>query len=366
MTGSVRASYDYLPALDGLRAVSIMMVVMAHAGLRNIIPGGLGVLVFFAISGFLITRQMIAEVEQTGDLRIGDFYLRRMARLLPALLFYIALFVPLLLALGSQITFMHVLSGLFYFSNYYYIFHNYPLFNPFPITWSLAVEEHYYIIFPFLIVLCRRNLRHLLPWLLVLVTAALLWRIALYEGCSVSPDWSMCSLPGRPRAHGTDAIFDCILYGALTALALHYYPDAMRRRLINAPAFALALAGLAASVLIRDAAFRETLRYSLQSICVCVIMMNILFGARDTARRFLSHPVAIGIGRRSYSLYLFHYGVLISLGAWYGEPGNFRHAGDVLLYFLLAFALAAFSYRFVERPMMAWRKRFGAHAMAAA
>src|SRR3954447_19141856 len=84
-----RASYDYLPALDGFRAISISLVVLAHGGLNRVVPGLLGVVVFFVISGFLITRQMIAEIERSGRLDVRAFYVRRFLRLAPALLLYV-------------------------------------------------------------------------------------------------------------------------------------------------------------------------------------------------------------------------------------------------------------------------------------
>jgi peptidoglycan/LPS O-acetylase OafA/YrhL len=80
-----RACDGYLPALDGLRAISIGLVLLSHAGLERFVPGGLGVLIFFVVSGFLLTRQMCVEVEDTGTLDISRFYLRRICRLAPRL-----------------------------------------------------------------------------------------------------------------------------------------------------------------------------------------------------------------------------------------------------------------------------------------
>ena len=128
-----RASFDYLPVLDGFRAVSILLVVFSHADLGNIVPGGLGVTVFFVISGFLITRQMIAEIVSTGGFSFGAFYLRRFFRLAPALLLYLAMFTSLFLLLGAHMTGWQIASGIFYVANYYHIFIGYPPLNPNPI-----------------------------------------------------------------------------------------------------------------------------------------------------------------------------------------------------------------------------------------
>src|SRR5258706_2312333 len=197
-----RASFTYIPALDGFRAISIALVVVSHADLANVVPGGLGVIVFFVISGFLITRQMIAEIEATGDLGFGNFYLRRIFRLAPALLVYLALFSSLLLALGAHITWWHVASGVFYIANYYHIFIGYPPSNPNPILWSLSIEEHFYLIAPVVVFLFRRNLPHLLRLLIPLLLLAPLWRLCVYEPC-LNSTAAFCGLPGGLR------IFQC-------------------------------------------------------------------------------------------------------------------------------------------------------------
>ena len=190
----------------------------------------------------------------------------------------------------------------------------------------------------------------------------------LYRGCLGDPAWFSCGLPGVLRTHGTDAIFDCILYGAVTALLLHYYNERMRRLFINPISFGLALACLLGTLLARDGFFRETLRYSLQSASIAVIIVNVLFGAWELPRRLLSCKPAVFVGRLSYSLYLFHFGVLIVTQA-VGKPPEAMHGiGQHLLYTVLylgcSFGLASASYFMVERRMIAVRKRFRAHTPA--
>jgi len=85
-TLSAHAQYGYIPGLNGIRGISVLIVILAHMGLSNIIPGGFGVTVFFFISGFLITRLLIAENETRGRIRLKQFYMRRFIRLYPALL----------------------------------------------------------------------------------------------------------------------------------------------------------------------------------------------------------------------------------------------------------------------------------------
>ena len=357
-----KASNHYLPALDGLRAISIVLVLLSHAGLQNVVPGGLGVLVFFVISGFLLTRQMIVEIEGSGTLNIGAFYLRRFLRLAPALLAYVILFTVLLTCLGAKISPVQVASGVFYFANYYGIFTGYPEHNPFPILWSLAVEEHYYLLFPFCMWMFRHRLKGLLPFLCAVVATVLGWRLYIATTCAGHPFGAICGLPGGERIfHGTDTIFDCILYGAIAAMALHYHSAAVRRLCINPTAFVLALVTLLFTLLCREPLFRDTLRFSLQSIAIAVLMINVLFGDRARLRQLLSHPALVLVGRLSYSRYLFHFGTMIIIDLLLHSDINLHHPIELMLYAAGSVMLAGVSYTFIERPMIAWRKRFGSH-----
>jgi len=360
-----KASFKYLPVLDGFRAISILLVVLSHADLGNIIPGGLGVTVFFVISGFLITRQLVAEIEATGDLKFGAFYLRRAFRLAPALLLYLVLFDSLLLALGANITWTHVASALFYFANYYQIFIGYPPHNPNPILWSLAIEEHFYLVAPFVIFLFRRNLRSLLPYLCAVLVLVLLWRTRLYLLCSDDPSAGICGIPTR-RYLGTDTLFDCIAYGCATALFLHYNGARVKEMARYSLVPLLAAAVLVGSLLIRNPMFRETARYSVQSAAAAVILVSMLYNRWPLLVRILSSRPFLYVGRISYSLYLFHYGVLVvMMTLWPGQ--SFLTVKNMTLYLTSSFVLASLSYFFLERPMVEVRRRLrGSSSRAAA
>ncbi len=354
-------SHDYLPVLDGLRAVAILLVIFSHAGFEHIVPGGLGVGIFFVISGFLLTRQMINEIEKTGQLNISRFYLRRFLRLAPALLFYLGLICPILLLMGSPITWVHILSGLSYFANYYHIFVGYPDHSPMPILWSLSVEEHFYLLFPLALVVFRKNLQGIMPWLFIAVTAVLIWRYALFTSCQETP-WALCGLTGKERFFGTDTIFDCILYGSITAIGMHYWQDRVRRFFINPTSFMLAAIILLFSLIYRNDLFRETLRFTLQSMSIAVVMLNILFGQWGGPKTILSHSILLLIGRMSYSLYLFHYGALALVDMATHHTGTGLTSPTALAsYFLLTLILSAASNQLIEKPMIAVRKKYGGH-----
>src|SRR5215468_3120666 len=145
-----------IPSLNGLRAISISIVLVAHAGYGSVIPGGLGVTIFFFLSGYLITTLLMDERERSGRIHIGKFYLRRAFRLFPPLLVTLAIAYSLVILglLDGGISWAGVLSQLLYFANYYSLF-----FDPGNTTaagtgilWSLAVEEHFYMIYPAVLV----------------------------------------------------------------------------------------------------------------------------------------------------------------------------------------------------------------------
>ncbi|MFA5774564.1 MAG: acyltransferase, partial [Ilumatobacteraceae bacterium] len=163
-------SMRYQPALDGLRALSVIAVIAYHAGLAWIPGGFIGVEVFFVVSGYLITSLLIEERQGSGLVNLKQFWIRRARRLLPALFVMlsacaiaVAFFKPEFASAFRR----DVLSAVFYFSNWWQIFYvSVPYFAPLdpPILrhlWSLAVEEQWYLIWPvvFSVVLCRRSVR---------------------------------------------------------------------------------------------------------------------------------------------------------------------------------------------------------------
>lgn len=362
---SIKASAAYIPAIDGIRAVSILLVLFSHAGLQNIIPGNLGVLIFFVISGFLITRLMIVEVETHGTLSLKAFYLRRIFRLMPAMVVYLAVFSTACVYLfGAEITTTHILSGVFYFANYYQVYVGYPDYSPVPILWSLSVEEHYYIVFPFIMLLFRKNPQRMIKWLLAAVVAVLAWRFYVYAKCESDTSWPYCGLPTDMRFHTTTTIVDCIFYGSLLALVLHYAKEGAFRILLSPAALLGAGLMLLLTLIIRDPFFRETIRFTLQSLCIAVLIMNVLYSSFSLPRAILCNPALIYIGKLSYSLYLLHFGVLnIMFG--FQQQGLLPQGHPPALtagYLAASFACAALSYHYIEQPMLALRKRLGSVA----
>ncbi|MBC3935362.1 acyltransferase [Undibacterium sp. CY7W] len=344
------ASHSRLQALDGLRGVSILLVLISHAWLGHIVPGGLGVTIFFFISGYIITRLMIAEWDKTEHISISKFYLRRFFRLMPALIVFVLISLGVMQLAGVQWQWIELMSVFFYFANYFGIFVGFSgdvLPPPLSITWSLAVEEHFYMLFPFVFSVCIAFPRRFLAGLLTFIIAILLWRLYLVYGVGLD------HLLHYRIYKATDTRADSIMYGTCFALIQARYP-------VWAAYFAqrkAAIAGLLlmlASLLIRDENFRESWRYSIQGIA-----LTLMFTYLITASNFVSHLLAsqtmVYIGRISYSLYLYHWLVFGIITFWLPDwslPARF------CLMMLASFALADGSQRLVEAPFLRLGQRY--------
>ncbi len=350
-----------LPALDGVRGVAILPVVLSHAGmgLEKVFPGTLGVVIFFVLSGFLITRQIASWPGRSAFVRVLLFYLRRILRLLPCLLAYLLLFVPLLSRLDAHITPLHIASGMLYFANYYHIYLGYPPYNPMPILWSLSVEEHYYILFPLIVLALHNDPRRVLPFLLFLSLLALCWRGVVYTHC---PEYgtTLCGLSLSRRLQGTDMVFDCILYGAIMALVLRYYAEKLEPCIASPHALVLALGAIMLCLGFRSPLFRDTLRYSIEACACAVVLANIILRPGGRIATWLSTPALVFAGRISYPLYLTHFGVLITIEAAQRKQ-HLNKLSDIALYFALSFLLSIGLYFLVEKPMITVRRRFSQH-----
>jgi len=301
ISNSISPSYHYIPALDGFRAVAISFVIVAHFGLGYIVPGGFGVTLFFFISGFLITRLLLAELEEKGTVSLYHFYMRRVLRLYPALLFMV-----LLSAIVYSVNLLELASALFYFANYYGIYIGYDpsgVRHPFSILWSLAVEEHYYLFFPLIFMLFSKNKLKFLKIVGMLAILITMWRIYLII---------ICELSEKRTYFATDTRADSILYGCMLSIILttHYankFVDICARPSV----FYTAVGILLLCFIIRNPMFRETIRYSLQGMAFLILFPSILFTSRHKfLRQLLEYRWIVYIGKLSYSLYLQHWLVI--------------------------------------------------------
>lgn len=346
----------HIPSLDGLRAFSFSLVFIAHVGLGYIVPGGFGVTVFFFLSGFLITTLMRMEWEKTGTVSLRKFYMRRVLRILPP--FYLVLIVATTLAalgvIRAQPDPRAVIAQFLHYANYWIVSHGDAGFTPGTgVYWSLAVEEHFYFLFPLLYLALRKL--HATPArqatvLLLFCACALLWRCVLVFVLHSSIDRTYVA---------SDTRFDSILFGC--ALAVHgnpvLDPTPKREALWKYVWLPLAALTLLATFVIRDARFRETLRYSLQGVALIPVFVCAIRYPTWSVMNVLNYKPIAYVGVLSYSLYLVHHVVFFAIMDRLGATLGLTLCS--LLSLLLSLALAQLLQRTIEKPFAKLRKRFG-------
>lgn len=338
-----------IKALDGLRGISIGLVLLSHAGLGHWVPGGLGVTIFFFISGYIITRLLLREQEMTGAIDVPAFYFRRAFRILPVLLTFLAVCTAYIQWYFGLFEPWKLLSAVVNFYNYFHIYFLDQsglagVLDPYGIVWTLAVEEHFYFIYPFLCYLLLARRHRLAQLLAVVCIAALVWRAYLVLGVGLD------ALPAERIYKATDTRIDSVAFGALFALiratsasGVHtYYQDAKWP-------FAAGLLLLLATLTVRNEEFRQSLRYSLQGVALCLMFCKLVEQPGRVAA-WLSGKTLVHLGKISYSLYLWHWLVKIvlensSASTW---PNAARHATMICVSLLVA----QLSYRVLEQPML--------------
>lgn len=329
-----------LPALDGLRAAAILIVMLSHTGLGHWVPGGFGVTIFFFLSGYLITTLLRLEAARTGGISLRGFYLKRTLRIFPPMYLTIAV-VAALTAVGAidrPVTSTGVAADLLFLTNYA------PQLGwgngvAIPL-WSLDVEEHFYILFStlFAFAIVRIGNRRAAALCLTLALAVLAGRLATAWG---GGDLGYVFYWSHTR-------LDSILWGSV--LAFWQNPavdrDAWRPNVVHLGA---ALAVLALCLAIRSPVFRETLRYTLQGAALLVVFSFALQDRGIVARLLGSRPLRL-VALLSYTLYLAHMPALL-------VAEQLRAPMPVLTGLALAFAYAGAMYLAVERPLAALRRR---------
>jgi len=365
LSTSAPRSEGRIPGLDGIRAIAVLIVFASHYApvvfpqypvLVRLFPGMFGVSVFFVISGLLICTLLLREHAGAGDVSLGNFYVRRMLRLSPALLLYAAVFLVAYAVTSDEgIDVWAFVSAVTYASNYYQSAVGGELYHM-PV-WSLAVEEHFYLLFPAVLVAFLRGggLRRAAWLFLGVVALTLAWRCVL-----AVTGWASFGQIYR----NTDTRLDAPLFGVLLALAMWLAPASGLAALVRSvPGLLLGALLIGVSVLVRDEAFRMTLRYTLQGLGIALVVGHVVFGGgrlAALARRVLDNRVLRYIGVLSYSIYLWHLTLLMFLIHLYPGIGP---AWAVAIG-VASLGCAWLSYHLVERPCLGLRRRFGSHSTA--
>jgi peptidoglycan/LPS O-acetylase OafA/YrhL len=354
-------SVAHIPSLDGLRGISVLLVMSSHtlqaAMLHDVIPGSFGVTVFFFLSGYLITTLLRVELEDTGGIHYGQFYLRRVLRIFPP--FYLVLLLAslrgqfgVLIHTDNVMEWSYVLGQAAQLTNYLQIFGNPEHLAPSTdIFWSLAVEEHFYLVFPWVFVYLARikQPRTRATVLLATCAAVLLWRCYLVLELDPIYNRTYCA---------TDTRIDSILFGC--ALAMwgnpQLDPTNTRENTWKYLLLPVACAGLLVSFGVSNPVFLSTVRYTLQGLCLIPVFVVAIRYPTWGPMRLLNTRLLGWIGLLSYSLYLIHLMVLKITYTLFG------HSIWIILCvgWTAAIAASAAIYYAIERPTGRLRKRLHA------
>ncbi len=376
---------SYIPSLDGIRALSVLAVIVYHAN-KIWLPGGfLGVEVFFVISGYLITLLLLAESEKSGTVSLKQFWLRRARRLLPAL-WVVVLGVVVFAALFQREILGtlrgDVIAALFYGFNWFQVWVGTSYFTSFEFVplrhlWSLAVEEQFYLIWPVVMLVVAKFGKRRLPIVsavFVLIAVAL----AVYTGVVYQPG-VISTIADTPEqfmsllGHSVSRV-DYLFLGTITrssglllgaALAIWWRPWLLQNsragesKLYDIVGFGglVALAfmmwrfntvieGTDGGTVGYDLLFRGG--FFLTDIASVALIAAAVHPGSKVIARGLSNPILVWLGRRSYGFYLFHWPVFQFYRRFAGK-GLTPYEFVVLV--LLALALTELSYRYIETPV---------------
>ena len=339
----------YRPEIDGLRAIAVGAVIIYHTKLSIfgfvLFSGGfIGVDIFFVISGYLITSIILKELVTTGSFSFKNFYERRIRRILPALLFVMLVSLPfawMYLLPSSFVDFSKsILYSLGFSSNFYFWYSGEQygaesgFLKPFLHTWSLSVEEQFYILFPIVLLVTFKYFRKYLIYILIL---------GFFISLGLA-DWSSRNYPSASFYFLYARVWE-LLAGSILAYFEIYNGHRSKNRILNLilPFIGLILIGY--SILFFDDKIFHPSFYTLSPIIgVCLIIW--FSNKKEIITRILSTKLFVGIGLISYSLYLWHYPIFAFARETFFFDGNIDKK---LIVGLTIIFLSIFSYYFIEK-----------------
>jgi peptidoglycan/LPS O-acetylase OafA/YrhL len=342
------SSLRYNPTLDGLRAVAAMLVVADHCRVPGFNPGYFGVDLFFVLSGFLITRLLVDELDSQDRIDLPRFYLRRFLRLAPPLLLLLAAYLALAPMAWPQFSFNEHLrdAGLtgFYLSDYAMAFWHYP--KALQHSWSLSVEQRFYFIWPFaVLLLARTEPRWRIAGLFGIYLLATAWRIFEYGHAG----WTATYFRFDTRMSG-------LIVGALLAMWLP-----RMGRISERTANIVGILGCAALVICLSIGhwrgpWSLVWLTSLAEMAAVGLLISASVQSSWVSTTLSARPL-VAVGIISYGVYLWHYPVAVYFRGflpWYQT---------LPITLILTFATATASYLAVERPLQRFRRNLRPHRL---
>jgi peptidoglycan/LPS O-acetylase OafA/YrhL len=347
---------NYWKSLDGLRALAVGIVMLAHAGSPFPRSGGVGVDIFFVLSGFLITGILSTEFQRYGSISRKNFYLRRLLRLTPALLASILLFAVLTWISNNFVRLDVIAITLTYTSNYARALFDYDL-QSLAHCWSLAIEEQYYLLWPFVVVVVERNIRTILSKFLALLSLSLL--LALYRAAMV----------GTFDATRINFALDTHMDGLVMGSALAYFAAflatlkdsvALDRflQLLSKLVVPASICGLLVIMhfITWGNPWMARLGYTLVAGGSCVIVLDLVASPFSLIRSFLENPFFTYFGKISYGLYLYHFPVYHFIEY---ELSDFSQIYVKAVMVTATIGIASLSYHLIERPILRFKEHYG-------
>jgi peptidoglycan/LPS O-acetylase OafA/YrhL len=349
------AKLTYQPALDGIRAVAVASVVVFHFFTRGASGGYLGVDMFFVLSGFLITTLLLIEWSRQQYIDLRAFWARRARRLLPALLLVLAV-----VALWAAVALNEAgragvrgrgLSALFYSANWYMIFGDEPVvgradgLSPLFHTWSLAIEEQFYLVWPLIVFACLRWWHGRIRPLATFAIVASVVSIALMPVLFVSGDEDRAYIATDTRAHQ-------LLIGALLAMVLQNVRTRQVSERWSPRVGPIAAVLVVAAVLLAPGPEFSRFLYDGGSVafalCTALVIAALMAPGPSLLKTLLALSPLVWLGRISYGVYLWHVPVRSMISN--SETGL---GGPWLLFarLVVTLALASLSYYLVEMPI---------------
>ncbi len=375
---------DYLPGLEGLRAFAVLAVILYHLDIPGLFSSGfLGVDIFFTVSGFLITAQLIRQFQRDGTIAIGNFYLKRARRLFPAvlaLLVFCVLVTEWFVRDAAWRTRSDLLPALFYFSNWWQIFSEQSYFEMsgrpalLQHLWSLAIEEQFYIVWPLLLLIILRRFRErgvlLIAATLALLSSGWMMYLSARYGYPQSQDPSRIYLATDTHTMG-------LFLGATLAAAWNPWQTQTSHGTAIARALTDFLGVICISALLWAMLFvteYDPALYQGGFFWACLFSIGLVFAAAQkdsTLSTWMSIQPLAWLGKRSYGLYLWHWPVFALLRPEFELSDNAWTQAGVRL--TLTLVLTELSYQLIENPVRTgdvfrWpaQKRYGFYSLCLA